>query len=33
MTELEIAVGAGFIIPIAGNILRMPRLPALPAFQ
>ncbi len=29
--EFEIAAGAGFIIPIAGNMLRMPGLPATPA--
>lgn len=29
--EFEIAAGAGFIIPIAGNILRMPGLPSIPA--
>jgi formate--tetrahydrofolate ligase len=31
--ELEIATGAGFIIPIAGNILRMPGLPSSPASE
>ncbi|MBW2937475.1 formate--tetrahydrofolate ligase [Aureisphaera sp. CAU 1614] len=31
--EFEIAAGAGFIIPIAGNILRMPGLPATPAAE
>ncbi len=31
--EFEIAAGAGFIIPIAGNILRMPGLPAVPAAE
>ncbi len=31
--EFEIAAGAGFIIPIAGNILRMPGLPARPASE
>ncbi|CAM3307528.1 formate--tetrahydrofolate ligase [Aequorivita lipolytica] len=31
--EFEIATGAGFIIPIAGNILRMPGLPATPAAE
>jgi formate--tetrahydrofolate ligase len=31
--EFEIAAGAGFIIPIAGNILRMPGLPASPASE
>ncbi len=29
--EFEIAAGAGFIIPIAGNMLRMPGLPGTPA--
>lgn len=31
--EFEIATGAGFIIPIAGNILRMPGLPTTPAAE
>lgn len=31
--EFEIATGAGFIIPIAGNILRMPGLPATPSSE
>ncbi|MFZ6052959.1 formate--tetrahydrofolate ligase [Halocola ammonii] len=31
--EFEIAAGAGFIIPIAGNMLRMPGLPAHPASE
>ena len=31
--EFEIAAGAGFIVPIAGNILRMPGLPATPAAE
>lgn len=31
--EFEIAAGAGFIIPIAGNILRMPGLPTRPASE
>ncbi|MDG5799235.1 formate--tetrahydrofolate ligase [Marinilabiliaceae bacterium ANBcel2] len=29
--EIEIAAGAGFIIPVTGNIMRMPGLPATPA--
>ncbi len=29
--EIEIAAGAGFSIPIMGNMLRMPGLPAMPA--
>ncbi|WP_084647810.1 formate--tetrahydrofolate ligase [Gelidibacter mesophilus] len=31
--EFEIATGAGFIIPIAGNMLGMPGLPAIPAAE
>ena len=31
--EFEIAAGAGFIIPIAGEILRMPGLPEVPAAE
>ena len=31
--EFEIAAGAGFISPIAGNILRMPGLPSSPASE
>lgn len=31
--EVEIAAGAGFLIPIAGNILRMPGLPDVPAAE
>jgi formate--tetrahydrofolate ligase len=31
--EFEIATGAGFIIPIAGNMLRMPGLPLMPAAE
>lgn len=31
--EFEIAAGAGFIVPIAGNILRMPGLPAVPSAE
>lgn len=31
--EIEIAAGAGFLIPIAGNILRMPGLPGTPAAE
>jgi formate--tetrahydrofolate ligase len=31
--EFEIATGAGFIVPIAGDILRMPGLPATPAAE
>jgi len=31
--EIEIASGAGFIIPITGEIMRMPGLPELPAAE
>jgi len=31
--EFEIATGAGFVIPILGNMMRMPGLPATPASE
>ena len=31
--EFEISTGAGFIIPIAGNMLRMPGLPKMPSAE
>jgi formate--tetrahydrofolate ligase len=31
--EVELSSGAGFIVPIAGNIMRMPGLPASPAAE
>ncbi|MGD0591227.1 MAG: formate--tetrahydrofolate ligase [Bacteroidota bacterium] len=31
--EIEVAAGAGFIIPITGEIMRMPGLPAIPAAE
>ncbi len=31
--EIEIAAGAGFVIPITGNIMRMPGLPGKPASE
>jgi len=31
--EFEFAVGAGFVIPILGNMMRMPGLPATPASE
>ncbi len=31
--EFEIAAGAGFLIPIAGTIMRMPGLPSLPSAE
>lgn len=31
--EIEIAAGAGFLVPITGDIMRMPGLPRIPAAQ
>ena len=31
--EIEIAAGAGFLVPITGNIMRMPGLPSIPAAE
>ena len=31
--EFEFAAGAGFLIPILGNMMRMPGLPAVPASE
>ncbi|NND04817.1 MAG: formate--tetrahydrofolate ligase [Saprospiraceae bacterium] len=31
--QIELAAGAGFIIPITGNIMRMPGLPSIPASE
>jgi formate--tetrahydrofolate ligase len=31
--EFEIAAGAGFLIPILGNMMRMPGLPSIPASE
>ena len=31
--EIEIAAGAGFLIPITGDMMRMPGLPAHPASE
>lgn len=31
--EIEIAAGAGFLIPILGNMLRMPGLPSIPSAE
>ena len=31
--QIEIASGAGFIIPITGSIMRMPGLPDIPAAE
>lgn len=33
VSEIEIAAGAGFIIPILGNMLRMPGLPSVPSAE
>ena len=31
--EIEIAAGAGFLIPITGEMMRMPGLPATPSSE
>ena len=31
--EIEIAAGAGFLVPITGDMMRMPGLPAHPASE
>jgi formate--tetrahydrofolate ligase len=31
--EVEVSAGAGFIVPIAGNIMRMPGLPSKPSAE
>ena len=31
--EIEISSGAGFVVPIAGTIMRMPGLPAVPSAE
>jgi formate--tetrahydrofolate ligase len=31
--EFEFAAGAGFIVPILGDIMRMPGLPSIPASE
>ncbi|MFO7621587.1 MAG: formate--tetrahydrofolate ligase, partial [Bacteroidales bacterium] len=31
--EVELSSGAGFIVPIAGTIMRMPGLPATPSAE
>jgi formate--tetrahydrofolate ligase len=31
--EFELAAGAGFVVPILGQIMRMPGLPAIPASE
>ena len=31
--EIEIAAGAGFVVPITGDMMRMPGLPAVPSSE
>ena len=31
--DIEIAAGAGFVVPITGEMMRMPGLPAIPASE
>ena len=31
--EFEVAAGAGFVVPILGEMMRMPGLPAIPAAE
>ena len=31
--EFEVAAGAGFVVPILGEMMRMPGLPAVPAAE
>lgn len=31
--KVELSSGAGFIVPIAGSIMRMPGLPAVPSAE
>ncbi|HMC98286.1 MAG TPA: formate--tetrahydrofolate ligase, partial [Flavobacteriales bacterium] len=31
--DIEIAAGAGFVVPICGEIMRMPGLPEVPAAE
>ncbi len=31
--EFELAAGAGFVVPILGEMMRMPGLPAIPASE
>jgi formate--tetrahydrofolate ligase len=31
--EIEIAAGAGFLVPITGSIMRMPGLPSVPSSE
>jgi formate--tetrahydrofolate ligase len=31
--EIEIAAGAGFVVPITGEMMRMPGLPNIPAAE
>ena len=31
--EIEIAAGAGFVVPVTGEIMRMPGLPEIPSAE
>jgi formate--tetrahydrofolate ligase len=31
--QIEIAAGAGFVVPITGEMMRMPGLPAIPSAE
>ena len=33
VNDIEIAAGAGFVVPILGKMMRMPGLPAVPASE
>jgi len=33
VNDIEIAAGAGFVVPIAGDMMRMPGLPVHPAAE
>ncbi len=33
MNDIEIAAGAGFVVPILGKMMRMPGLPETPASE
>ena len=33
MNEIQVAAGAGFVIPILGKMMRMPGLPEVPAAE
>ena len=33
MNDIEIAAGAGFVVPILGKMMRMPGLPEIPSSE